>query len=206
MAVAIAVRNVSGRSPVVEDELRLLANLVAMGELSAVPGVAADAFVRAMMGADICVRTESLNRTYERPALRKSFAAFPADSKVAAASFAVIATVVSMSDRLPPAAAASIAEAAALPPQPLWLQETIIGQGPKHDRLRLGGAGHPAANVPGDFSRRIAERRSARHGVAPLQLKINRCGGRKLTPANNPQGDTPAETSCNGFASKANSF
>jgi hypothetical protein len=98
---------------VVEDELRLLANLVAMGELGAVPGVAADALVRAMMGADICVRTESLNRTYERPALRKSFAALPADSKVAAASFAVIATVVSMSDRLPPAAAASIAEAAA---------------------------------------------------------------------------------------------
>ena len=54
----------------VEDELRLLANLVAMGELGAVPGVAADALVRAMMGADICVRTESLNRTYERPALR----------------------------------------------------------------------------------------------------------------------------------------
>jgi hypothetical protein len=33
------------------------------------------------MGADICVRTERLNRTYERPALRKSFAAFPADSR-----------------------------------------------------------------------------------------------------------------------------
>jgi len=44
--------------------------IVAMGELGAVPGVAADALVRAMMGADICVRTESLNRTYERPALR----------------------------------------------------------------------------------------------------------------------------------------
>src|SRR5271166_4399004 len=52
-------------------------------------------------------------RTYERPALRNSFAAFPADLKVAAASFAVIATVVSMSDKLPPAAAASIADAAA---------------------------------------------------------------------------------------------
>jgi hypothetical protein len=38
---------------VVEDELRLLANLVAMGELSAVPGVAADALVRAKVGADI---------------------------------------------------------------------------------------------------------------------------------------------------------
>ena len=36
--------------------------IVAMGELGAVPGVAADALVRAMMGADICVRTESLNR------------------------------------------------------------------------------------------------------------------------------------------------
>ena len=35
------------------------------------------------MGADICVQTESLNRTYGRPALRKAFAAFPADSKVA---------------------------------------------------------------------------------------------------------------------------
>jgi hypothetical protein len=60
------------------------------------------------MGTDICVQTESLARTYERPALRKSFAVFPADLKVAAASFAVIATVVSISDKLPPAAAASI--------------------------------------------------------------------------------------------------
>src|SRR3984893_10225638 len=64
------------------------------------------------MGADICVQTESLARTYERPALRKLLAAFPADSKVVKASFAVIATVVSISDKLPPAAAASIAEAA----------------------------------------------------------------------------------------------
>jgi hypothetical protein len=54
-----------------------------------------------------------ITRTYERPALRKLLAAFPADSKVAAASFAVIATVVSISDKLPPAAAASIADAAA---------------------------------------------------------------------------------------------
>jgi hypothetical protein len=65
------------------------------------------------VGADICVQAESLARTYERPALRKLLAAFPADSKVAAASFAVMATFVSMSDKLPPAAAASIAEAAA---------------------------------------------------------------------------------------------
>jgi hypothetical protein len=43
----------------------------------------------------------------------KLLAAFPADSKVAPASFAVMATVVSISDRLPPAAAANIAEAAA---------------------------------------------------------------------------------------------
>src|SRR6185369_17184669 len=48
-----------------------------------------------------------------RPALRKLFAAFPADLKVAAASFAVMAIVVSISDRLPPAAAARTAEAAA---------------------------------------------------------------------------------------------
>jgi hypothetical protein len=34
-------------------------------------------------GADICGQTESLARIYWRPALRKSFAAFPADSKVA---------------------------------------------------------------------------------------------------------------------------
>jgi hypothetical protein len=33
--------------------------------------------------ADICIQTESLARTYERPALRKAFAAFPADTKVA---------------------------------------------------------------------------------------------------------------------------
>src|SRR5262249_41602356 len=50
---------------------------------------------------------------YERPALRKFFAAFPADSKAAWASFAVIATLVSTSVKLPPAAAASTAEAAA---------------------------------------------------------------------------------------------
>ena len=55
MAVAIAVRTI-GAAPAVEDQLRLLANLVAMGELGAVPGVAADALVRAKMGADICVR------------------------------------------------------------------------------------------------------------------------------------------------------
>jgi len=48
-----------------------------------------------------------------RPALRNSLAAFPADSKVVAASLAVIATVVSTSDKLPPAAAASTADAAA---------------------------------------------------------------------------------------------
>jgi len=57
---------------------------------------------RSRAGADICVQTESLARTYERPALRKLFAAFPADSKVAAASFAVIATVVSISDNCRP--------------------------------------------------------------------------------------------------------
>src|ERR1700738_446156 len=50
---------------------------------------------------------------HERPALRNSLAALPAAPKVAAASFAVMATVVSISDKLPPAAAASIADAAA---------------------------------------------------------------------------------------------
>lgn len=35
------------------------------------------------MSADPRVQTESLARTYERPALRKSFAAFPAASNVA---------------------------------------------------------------------------------------------------------------------------
>jgi hypothetical protein len=35
------------------------------------------------MGADICIQTESSGRTYERPALRKAFAAFAADTKVA---------------------------------------------------------------------------------------------------------------------------
>jgi hypothetical protein len=35
------------------------------------------------MGADIFAQIESLARTYERPALRKLFAAFPADMKVA---------------------------------------------------------------------------------------------------------------------------
>src|SRR5262245_14578780 len=54
-----------------------------------------------------------LRQPQERPALRKPFATFPADSKVAAASFAVIPTVVSISDKLPPAAAARIADAAA---------------------------------------------------------------------------------------------
>ena len=55
----------------------------------------------------------SAPQTYERPALRKAFAAFAADSKVANASLAVIAIVVSTSDKLPPPAAASTAEAAA---------------------------------------------------------------------------------------------
>jgi hypothetical protein len=55
---------------------------------------------------------DALPGAYERPALRKLFAAFPADWKVATASFAVMATVVSISDKLPPAAAASTAEAA----------------------------------------------------------------------------------------------
>ena len=59
------------------------------------------------------VSTDAASQTYERPALRKAFAAFPADSKVANASLAVIATVVSTSDKLPPPAAASTAEAAA---------------------------------------------------------------------------------------------
>jgi hypothetical protein len=35
------------------------------------------------MGADIFAEIESLARTYERPALRKLFAAFPAETKVA---------------------------------------------------------------------------------------------------------------------------
>src|SRR6516162_9857445 len=46
---------------------------------------------------------------YERPALRNCFANFPAEPNVATASFAVMATVVSMLARLPPAAAARIA-------------------------------------------------------------------------------------------------
>src|SRR5215470_3134891 len=58
------------------------------------------------------LRNQSVHATYVRPALRKLFAALPAASKVAAASLAVMATVVSMSERLPPAAAASTAEAA----------------------------------------------------------------------------------------------
>jgi hypothetical protein len=37
----------------------------------------------AKMDADICIQTESSARTYERPALRKAFAAFAADTKVA---------------------------------------------------------------------------------------------------------------------------
>jgi hypothetical protein len=41
-------------------------------------------------------------RPYDRPA-RKPLATFPAASNVAAASLALIATVVSMSERLPPA-------------------------------------------------------------------------------------------------------
>src|SRR6516162_3456263 len=58
------------------------------------------------------LRRLSAHATYARPALRKLLAALPAASKVAAASLAVMATVVSMSDRLPPAAAARTAEAA----------------------------------------------------------------------------------------------
>jgi hypothetical protein len=51
-------------------------------------------------------------RAYAWPALLKPRAAFPAASKVAAASLAVMASVVSTSDKLPPAAAANTAEAA----------------------------------------------------------------------------------------------
>jgi hypothetical protein len=40
-------------------------------------------FSATKMGADICIQAESLARTYERPALRKAFAALPADTKVA---------------------------------------------------------------------------------------------------------------------------
>ena len=55
------------------------------------------------------------SQTTSRPALLKqSLAAVPAASKVALASSAFIATVVSMFDRLLPPAAASMAEAAAL--------------------------------------------------------------------------------------------
>src|SRR5262249_25129257 len=50
----------------------------------------------------------------EPPAFLKADAAYPAAPKVALASSAVIATVVSISDRLPPAAAANMAAAAAL--------------------------------------------------------------------------------------------
>jgi hypothetical protein len=35
------------------------------------------------MDADFCIQAESLARTYERPALRKAFAALLADTKVA---------------------------------------------------------------------------------------------------------------------------
>src|SRR6516225_10045493 len=66
----------------------------------------------ARMNADV-LPSARLLRTYWRPALRKAFAAFPADSKVVKASLAVMAIVVSTSDKLPPAAAASTAEAAA---------------------------------------------------------------------------------------------
>ena len=60
------------------------------------------------------VSSALLQRAYERPPFLKAVAAFPAAAKVVLASSAVIATVVSISDRLPPAAAASMAEAAAL--------------------------------------------------------------------------------------------
>src|SRR5262245_34479080 len=66
-----------------------------------------------MLGVQDGRQTESLARTYERPALRKAFAALLADTKVACASLAVMATVVSTSAKLPPPAAASTAEAAA---------------------------------------------------------------------------------------------
>src|SRR5262249_46642649 len=92
------------------------ASVGSAGSMSAEPSIALSMFANHKMlsiqvGMPI-VQTENLARPYERPALRNSFAAFPADSKVAVASFAVIATVVSMSDKLPPPAAARIAEAA----------------------------------------------------------------------------------------------
>ena len=69
--------------------------------------------VAGVQNRSACIRGK-VHTIYERPALRKPRAAFPAASKVAAASLAVMATVVSMSDRLPPAAAANTAEAAVL--------------------------------------------------------------------------------------------
>jgi hypothetical protein len=44
---------------------------------------AAEPCSAAKMDADICIQTESSGRTYERPALRKAFAALLADTKVA---------------------------------------------------------------------------------------------------------------------------
>src|SRR5262245_12050755 len=59
-------------------------------------------------------RARPVAHPYERPALLNSLATFPAASKVAFASAAVMATTVSTSDRLPPPAAARTAAAAAL--------------------------------------------------------------------------------------------
>ena len=59
-----------------------------------------------------CARRDLDANPYERPALLKLRAALPADSNVAFASAAVIATVVSISQSEPPPAAAKTAEAA----------------------------------------------------------------------------------------------
>jgi hypothetical protein len=65
---------------------RFVHSITSSARVSSVGGIvmptACDAEKRAASGMG-GARIESLARTYERPALRKPFAAFPADSKVA---------------------------------------------------------------------------------------------------------------------------
>src|SRR4029077_10502565 len=102
----------------------------------------------------------SASQTYERPALLKAFAAFAADSKVANASLAVIAIVVSTSDKLPPPAAASTAEAAAF-----W-----SGNSPMVSQSWRPNVKYHAVSLPPTLWKSLATASSRFSGLASMPL------------------------------------
>ena len=126
----------------------------------------------------------SASQTYERPALRKALAAFAADSKVANASLAVIAIVVSTSDKLPPPDAASTAEAAAF----------ASGNSP------MASQSYHAVSLPPTLWKSLATASSRFSGLASMPLMASDVNRPRETLARAHEGSRHRKTRASRYA------